>query len=167
LSVSSEMCGVREWNSSLLCWWPCRGYVPHFKHFLGAFTILWKKTVSFVMSVHLSVRPHGTTRIFIKFDIWVFFINMSRKFKFYQNPTIVKRTLHEGQYTLLICLAHILLELEMFQTKVAEKIKTRILYSVTFSFRKPCRLWDNVEKYFRAGHATDGNVAHAHFILDT
>jgi len=31
---------------------------------------------------------------------------------------------------------------------------------------KSCRLWDNVKKYIRAGQATDGNVAHAHFMLD-
>jgi hypothetical protein len=39
----------------------------------------------------------------------------------------------------MIDLAHFLLELEMFQTKVVEKIKTHILFS--------CRLWDNVQKY--------------------
>ena len=37
-----------------------------------------------------------------------------------------------------------MLEREMFQTNVVEKIKTHILYSVTFS-RKSYRLWDNVE----------------------
>jgi hypothetical protein len=37
------------------------------------------------------------------------------------------------------------LELEVFQTKVAGKIKTYILCSVKF-FRKSCRLWDDVEK---------------------
>jgi len=34
-----------------------------------------------------------------------------------------------------------------------------------FSFRKSCRLWDNVEKYCRAGQATDDNMAHAHCML--
>jgi len=34
----------------------------------------------------------------------------------------------------------------VFQTKVVEKIKTYILYSVTF-FRKSWRLRDNVEKF--------------------
>jgi len=42
----------------------------------------------------------------------------------------------------------------MFQTKVVEKIKTRILCSVTFFFRKSCRLSDNVGKYGTAGQAT-------------
>jgi hypothetical protein len=59
---------------------------------LGAFAKLRKTTISFVMSVHLSVRPsvckHGTTRFltgrfFIKFGIWDIFENLSKKFKFY------------------------------------------------------------------------------------
>jgi len=38
-------------------------------------------------------------------------------------------------------LGHFFLELEMFQTKVLEKIETHILFSVTFFsfFRKVCR----------------------------
>jgi len=52
----------------------------------------------------------------------------------------------------------------MFQTKVVQKIKTHILCSVTFP-PKSHRLWDNVEKYFRAGQDTDGNMAHAHCML--
>ena len=51
-------------------------------------------------------------------------------------------------------IAELILEWEMFYKNVVEKIKTRILCSVTF-FRKLCRLWDNVEKYWRAGQATD------------
>jgi len=54
----------------------------------------------------------------------------------------------------------------MFQTKVVEKIKTHILFSVTF-FRKSCRLWDNVEKCCRAGQDRDDNMAHAHCLPDT
>jgi hypothetical protein len=47
----------------------------------------------------------------------------------------------------------------MFQTKFVEKIKTRILCSITlFLSRKSCYLWDNVEKYGRAGQATDVNI---------
>ena len=46
----------------------------------------------------------------------------------------------------------------MFQTKCSEKIKTHILYSVTFFPRKTCNLLDNVEKYGRVGQATDGSL---------
>jgi len=34
-------------------------------------------------------------------------------------------------------------------------------------FRKSCRLYENVEKYYTAGQATDDNMAHAHCMLDT
>jgi hypothetical protein len=43
----------------------------------------------------------------------------------------------------------------MFQIEVVEKIRTHILYSITFSFRKSCRLLDNVEKYYRAEQVKD------------
>jgi len=54
----------------------------------------------------------------------------------------------------------------MFQTKCVEKVKTHILYSITF-FRKSCRLRDNVEKYGRVVQATGDIAAHAHCVLDT
>ena len=65
-------------------------------------------------------------------------------------------------------LALFFLEWETFQTKAVQKIKTHILCAVTFFVpRKSYRLWDNMEKYCRAGYATDENTAHAHFLLDT
>jgi len=49
----------------------------------------------------------------------------------------------------------------MFETKATKQIKTHILFSVNFSFVNRAFLWDNVEKYCRAGQATDGSMAHA------
>ena len=72
----------------------------------------------------------------------------------------MKTDIHYWSY-----LAQLLLEWEMFQTEVVEKTKTHIVCSVTFSL-KSYRLWDNVEKYGRAGQATDDNMAHAHYMLD-
>jgi len=43
-----------------------------------------------------------TGRIFMKFEIWVFFNNLSRKFKFHYNLARISGTLHGGQYTQLI-----------------------------------------------------------------
>jgi hypothetical protein len=54
-------------------------------------------------------------------------------------------------------LTEFFLEWEMIQTKFVEKIKTHILYSITFS-RKLCRLWYNAEKYGTARQATDDNI---------
>jgi len=39
-----------------------------------------------------------------------------------------------------------------FQTNVVEEIKRNILRSIYIYIFKSCRLWDNVEKYCRAGH---------------
>jgi len=92
-----------------------------------------KATVSFVMSVCLSA---WTGRIFITFDIRIF----SRK-----------------SYR-----ANFFLEWEMVQTKCVEKIKSHILCSVrVLIFQKSYLLWDNVEKYCRAGQATGDSMAHA------
>ena len=52
----------------------------------------------------------------------------------------------------------------MSQTKVVYKIKTHILCSVT-SFRKSCRLWDNVENHGGARVAAD-NMMHARCMQD-
>jgi len=54
----------------------------------------------------------------------------------------------------------------MFRTEIAENIKTHISYLITFFFLI-MPLSDNVEKYYRAGQATDDNMAHAHCLLDT
>jgi len=57
--------------------------------FLGAFETLPKATVSFVMSVCLSVHlftwnnSAPTGDIFTKVDLWLFFKNLSKKFKFH------------------------------------------------------------------------------------
>jgi len=59
--------------------------------------------------------------------------------------------------------AQFFVQWEMFQTEVADKIKTRILYSITFLLIVP--FWDEVEKYGTARHATDGNIIwHMRFV---
>jgi len=54
----------------------------------------------------------------------------------------------------------------MFQRKVVEKIKTRILCSVTF-FTKIVPFMGKGVNDCRAGQTTDDNMAHAHCMLDT
>jgi len=55
----------------------------------------------------------------------------------------------------------------MSQTKVVEKIKTHVLCSITFYKKKGYNLLDYVEKYCRAGQATDDNTVHTQCKLDT
>jgi hypothetical protein len=55
-----------------------------FVKFLGAFTKLRNATIRFVMSIRLFAWISAPTgRIFIKFDMCVFFKNLLRKFKFH------------------------------------------------------------------------------------
>ena len=51
-----------------------------------------------------------TRWIFMKFDIWGFFENLSRKFKFHLHRTRIKGTLREDQYTFLSYLSHFFLQ---------------------------------------------------------
>jgi len=75
--------------------------------------------------------------------------------------------LHEDQYTLLIISRSVLLRMRNISVRFAEKIKTHILCSVTFIFFENLGVCGgNVESYCAAGHATDGNMAYAHFTPD-
>ena len=85
-------------------------------------------------------------RIFMKFNIWVFFENLSKQFKFH---CTLKINTHVWSY-----ISPFFLEREMLQTNLVKKIKTHILWSIDF-FRKSWRLWDNVVKYCRVEPATD------------
>jgi hypothetical protein len=58
----------------------------------------------------------------------------------YYNLSTITGTLCESQYTFLIISRHILLRMKSVAEKVVEEIKTRILCSVFFFFRKSCRL---------------------------
>ena len=54
--------------------------------------------------------------------------------------------------------------LKCFGTEIVQEIKTDFVF-IKF-FRQSCRM-RYVEKYCRAGQATDGNMAHSHCMLDT
>ena len=73
-------------------------------------------------------------------------------------------TLHEAFSHLWKFLDEFFLEWEMFQTKVVEKIKVHILYSVTF-VPKIVPFRENVEKCGGAREAADDNMA-ARSMLD-
>jgi hypothetical protein len=80
---------------------------------LGAFAKLHKATVSFVMSVSdrrsawNNLAPTG--RIFMNFDVWVFFENISRKLNLVWSLTSMKVTLLEDYCTFMIISRRILL----------------------------------------------------------
>ena len=117
--------------------------------------------------------------IFMKFDIWpnwriflklnilsIFFLNLSRKFKFHWNMIGIMLTIHEHQCKFSTISRSVLRRMKNVQTKFVQNIETQILCSVTPPPHLiSCRLWDNVEEYCRAGQATDGNMARANCML--
>ena len=56
---------------------------------------------------------------------------------------------------------------KIFHTKVGEKNQNTHFVFRNILFLKSCRLWDNMEKHFRAGQAEDENMTHAYCTLDT
>ena len=119
------------------------------------------------MSVRPSICQHRTTLFPLDGFLWNFkFENLSKNCP--ENSSLIK--IGQEYMVFYVNNTHLylaqILEWEMFQTKVVEKIKTHILCSVTF-FLKSCRLWDNVAKYCWAGQVTDDNMAHAHCMLHT
>jgi hypothetical protein len=165
LCETSEMFLTLQKNSKYLscnvCLWICCKfswfYWQNCLCLLDTFTKLRKATSSC-----LSVRPHGTTRLPLDGFSWNLIFEYFSKI-FLENLRFVQ--LWQGKRALYkkICVhswfrPEFFLEWVMFQTEIAEKIKTHILYLVTFSSLKSCRLWNNVEKYGTVGQATDGNT---------
>jgi len=114
---------------------------------LVAFAKLRKATISFVMPVRPSDRPSVRVSawnnsapsglIFNKADIWVFFENKSRHFKFYWNRARITGTLAWRPIRIFLSyLSQFLLKWKMFQSEVAEKIETHLVRSKTFLFLK-------------------------------
>ena len=129
-----------------------------FSPFLGAFEKLQKATISFVMSV----RPHGTTRpprnTFSCNFVFEYFSKICPEISsFIKNLPIITALYMKTNKHFWSYLTHLFLEWETFHTDFVEDIKTHILCSITL-FRKSCRLWDNVEKYYTTGQATDDNI---------
>jgi hypothetical protein len=117
---------------------------------LGAFSKLRKATISFT-SVCPCVcnKSAPTRRVSMKFYISAFsslkicpenssFIKTWKPNSVLYTKTYVQLQNHVAEF---------FSECEIFQTEIAEKIKTRILCSVTFSPKKSCPLRDNVEKH--------------------
>jgi hypothetical protein len=88
----------------------------------------WCRHICLTFRPYTSNNSAPTGQILVKFDVWVFFENLSLKFEFYLNLTRTADTVH------LWHLAEFSLEWEIFQTRFVEKIKTHILCSIIFVF---------------------------------
>jgi hypothetical protein len=125
---------------------------------ISAFAKLRKATISCVIPVRPSARNSAPTgRICMKFDIWVFSDNLSRRFKFHYNLTGTTCILREDVSTFMKISRWIIFRIRNILGKIVQKIRAHILCSLPF-FQKSCQFWDNVEKYGGAREATDDNV---------
>jgi hypothetical protein len=117
---------------------------------LDVFAKLRKACTSFAISVCLSAwnnsAPSG--RIIMKFDIWVFFENMSRTFKFHSYLIRIRGTLHEDIWTFMTCRWTLLVIRNIKDGRCRENQNTRLIFNniYIYIYRKSCCLWDNVEK---------------------
>jgi hypothetical protein len=91
--------------------------------FIGAFAKLKTAIICFVVCVWLSIRTEQVGfhwAIFVKLCIFLYFENLSRKFKFHWTETRITGTL-QGELCTFVIIPRLLLEWEMFQTKMWRK----------------------------------------------
>jgi len=102
----------------------------------------------------LSIPPHWTTRLALDgFSLNMIFLRIFWKICL-DNSSLSKIWREEG--VLYVKTRSLLLRnKKYFRQKMQGKSKH---ISVAVFLRKSCRLWDNVEKYGRAGQATDDNT---------
>jgi hypothetical protein len=108
----------------------------------------------------------STGWIFMKFDIWVFFKTLWKKFKLNENWTRIRGNEHKDQHTFLIPHSILLRMQNVLDKSCRENQNTHFMLN-NISFTKSWHLWDNVEKYCRIGQATDDNMANVHCMLHT
>ena len=139
-------------------------WVPQ-RLFSGAFEKLRRATICFVKHVSPPVRLPAwntsapTGRIFMKFDIWRFPENLSKKFTFHENLTRITGTLHQDLCLLMIILAETSLD------KTCRKNQNTFCFQ-QFCIRKSCYIWQYRKLLkSRRGHRQN-TTANALCILD-
>jgi len=83
-----------------------------------------------------------------------------RKFKCHYNRTGIKSTLHEDRYTFLIIPCSFLLRMRTVSDKSCRENQNTHFMLNNFFCQKLYHLLDYVEKYCRAGQATDDSMVH-------
>jgi hypothetical protein len=114
---------------------------PLLSQFVDTFAILRKASISFVMSVRPSVRSACTGRIFIKFDIRMFFSKIFRQKNMFQ---FILTAVSNGQLEwkrVFICGSTSLnyTQNEKYFRQVVQKIKTHFMFSNRFSENRSVR----------------------------
>jgi hypothetical protein len=136
--------------------------------FWGAFAKLRKASSRFIMSVCLSVFPHGTTRLSPDGFSWnlvlEYFPKMYRENSGYAGNLTRIIVLYVQTNKRFIISCSVLLNMKSVWDKSCGKNQNK-----HFVVNKNClalsyTLWDNVEKYDRAGQATYDKIRHLRFV---
>jgi hypothetical protein len=114
------------------------------------FCTIAKKSISFVMSVCLSIRPQGTnkppTGELLCNMICEYFSKICRKFSSFFQFWQEQRVFNTKTYVPLVqYLTQFLIEWEIFQKKCCRVNQNAHFSSTTFFFRNPFRLWNMVK----------------------
>ena len=150
-----------------ICWTPAYEQNSWVRHC----TLVHSSINSVVLrQVHsLAKSEFSTGWIFMKFDIWVFFENLSQKknssfFKIWQEK---KGTLHEKVRTFMIKSRWIHIVMKNVSDKSCRE-NQNTHFAPKNIFRKSCRCLDNVRTIWldQAGHRWQHNTALAHCMLD-
>ena len=134
---------------------------------VGAFAKLRKATINIVISVLPSAWNiwAPSWRIFMIFDIWVFFSNLYRKLRFYSTLTRMTATVPEDLCTCMTISRSVFLRMRnIWDGSFGENQNTHFMFNnllpflsffLSFFLENSCRLWDYTAKYGAAGLAAD------------
>ena len=96
----------------------------------------------------------------MKFDIWVFFENTSRKFKFHYNQKRIVNTLHENVCTHTTVSRIIIRIKNVSDESCTENQNTHFIFSNLFPRIVPFMSWCGKIWYSRTAHRWQYNTAH-------
>jgi hypothetical protein len=134
---------------------------------LGTFAKFRKATVIVVMSVRLPAWNNfaPTGRSFMKFDIWVFFENLLRKFELDYNLTSITGTLHEDQCTCVIISRSVLLRMRNVSDKSCRE--NRNTHFVFNNILENCAFYEIMRKNIVEPNRRQDNTALGHWMQNT
>jgi hypothetical protein len=113
------------------------------------------------LSVRLSAWNNSASdgRIFMKFNIWVFFVNLLRKFKFHWNMRRIRGNVPEDVCKFVIISRSFLVRMRNISDKFVEKIRTHIFVLTTFFFYENLAVYELMcKRYGRPRQITDDNI---------